>query len=88
MVDGSYKPSLSGMTCPMLYYITELYYDTIRDAILMCARKPTWVSLIYHTEPTTKKCKTEKLKSKDRYAQILRQYFGTEQPMLCWYVGN
>ena len=35
-------------------------YDTIRDAILMCARKPTRVSLIYRTEPTTKKCKTEK----------------------------
>ena len=33
-------------------------YDTIRDAILMCARKPTRASLIYHTEPTTKKCKT------------------------------
>jgi len=29
-------------------------YDTIRDAILTCARKPT-VSLIYGTEPTTKK---------------------------------
>jgi len=26
-------------------------YDTIRDAILTCARKPTWVSLIYRTEP-------------------------------------
>ena len=25
----------------------------------MCARKPTWVRLIYRTEPTTKKCKTE-----------------------------
>ena len=37
-------------------------YDTIRDAILTCARKPTWVSLIYRTEPTTKKCKTEKTK--------------------------
>ena len=24
-------------------------YDTIRDAILTCARKPTWVSLIYST---------------------------------------
>jgi len=35
-------------------------YDTIRDAILTCARKPTRVSLIYRTEPTTKKCKTEK----------------------------
>jgi len=30
-------------------------YDTIRDAILTCARKPTWVSLTYRTETTTKK---------------------------------
>jgi len=46
-------------------------YDTIRDAILTCARRPTWVSLIliYRTETTTKKCKTEKLKSKNGYAQ-------------------
>ena len=44
-------------------------YDTIRDAILTCARKPTWVSLIYRTEPTTKKCKTERLKSKNGYDQ-------------------
>ena len=44
-------------------------YDTIRDAILTCARKPTWVSLIYRTETTTKRCKTEKLKSKNGYAQ-------------------
>jgi len=34
--------------------------DTIRNAILTCARKPTWVSLIYRTEPTTKKCKNRK----------------------------
>jgi len=33
-----------------------LTYDTIRDAILTGARKPTWVRLIYRTEPTTKKC--------------------------------
>jgi len=31
-------------------------------------KKPTQVSLIYRTE-TTKKCKTEKLKSKNGYAQ-------------------
>jgi len=37
-----------------------------RDAILTCAGKPTWVSLIYRTEPTTKKCKTGKLKIKKR----------------------
>ena len=39
-------------------------YDTIRDAICTCARKPTWVSLIYRTEPTTKKCKNRKTKSR------------------------
>jgi len=44
-------------------------YDTIRDAILTCARKPTWVSLIHRTEPTTKSVKTEKLKVEKRYAQ-------------------
>jgi len=38
-------------------------YDTIRDAILASAQKPTRVSLIYRTEPTTKKWTTEKLKS-------------------------
>jgi len=26
------------------------YFDTIRDAIVMCARKPIWISLIYRTE--------------------------------------
>ena len=41
----------------------------IRDAMFTCARKPASVSLIYRTEPTTKKCKTEKLKSKNGYAQ-------------------
>jgi len=41
----------------------------IRDAILMCARKPTSVRLIYRTETTTKNCKTEKLKSKNRYVR-------------------
>jgi len=30
-------------------------YDTLRDASLTCARKPIPVSLIYRTEPTTKK---------------------------------
>ena len=45
-------------------------YDTIRDAILTCARKPTWVSLIYRTEPTTKKCRNrKKLKVENRHAQ-------------------
>jgi len=45
--------------------LVTIRYDTIRDAILTCARKPTWVSLIYHTEPTIKKCKNRK-KTKSR----------------------
>jgi len=44
-------------------------YDTIRDAISTCARKPTWVSLIDRTGTTTKKCKTEKLKSNNGYVR-------------------
>jgi len=35
-------------------------YDTIRDAVLTTAQKLTWVSLIYRTEPTSNKRKTEK----------------------------
>ena len=46
------------------------HYDragvTIRDAILTCAQKLTRISLIYRTEPTTKKWKTEKVKSKKK----------------------
>jgi len=54
--------------------VSSKRYDTIRDAILMCAKKVTGVSLMYHTEPTTKKWKTEKLKSKKiGYAQKFRK---------------
>jgi len=35
-------------------------YDTIWDAMLTCNQKLTWVSLIYCTEPTTKKWKNRK----------------------------
>ena len=38
-------------------------YDTIRDVILTCAWKPTWVSLIYCMETTAKKCKNRKTKN-------------------------
>jgi len=48
-----------------IYTFFTIRYDTIRDAILTCARKPTWVGLIYRTETTTKYCKTEKLKGKN-----------------------
>jgi len=36
----------------------------MRDVVLTCAQKLTHVSLIYRTEPTSKKRKTEKVKSK------------------------
>ena len=56
--------------------------STIRDAILTCAQKPTRVSLVYRTELTTKKLKTEKLKSKkNRYAQKCQQ---TVQEIQSW----
>jgi len=35
----------------------------------MCAQKLTLVSLVYHTEPATKKWKEEKVKSENGYAQ-------------------
>ena len=38
------RPSLHAV------YTLQIRYDTIRDAILTCARKPTYVSLIYRTE--------------------------------------
>jgi len=66
-------PSVLLQTCIGLNFVflrvLHKGYDTIRDAILTCSRKPICVSLIYRTEPTTKKCKTEKVKSKNGYAQ-------------------
>jgi len=64
--------AISQSSSSSLHFSTysQVRYDTIRDAILTCARKPTWVSLIYRTEPTTKKCKNrKKLKVENRYAQ-------------------
>ena len=55
----AYTLTISG--CPVDKFASSvLRYDTIRDAILTCARKPTWIGLIYRTETTTKNCKTEK----------------------------
>jgi len=42
-------------------YDTRCYFNVRSKANI--------VSLIYHTEPTTKMCKTEKLKSKHGYAK-------------------
>ena len=47
----------------------ELCFVLVYFQSVESSRKPTWVSLIYRTETTTKKCKTEKLKSKNGYAQ-------------------
>ena len=37
------------LQCEQNFVRIKKNYDTTRDAILMCARKPTWVSLIYRT---------------------------------------
>ena len=55
---------LPARLCHLAFSNTHALYDTIRDAILTCVRKPTWVSLIYRTQPTTKKCKNRKTKSR------------------------
>jgi len=57
------------MVIPPMSYpsdASDVSYDTIREAILTCAQRLTSVSLIYRTEPTTKQCEKEKLKSKKR----------------------
>ena len=41
----------------------KILYDMIRYAIVTCNQKMTWVRLMYSTEPTTKKWRTEKLKT-------------------------
>jgi len=64
---GPLRPEARGichichMVNPALLSVT-IRYDTIRDAILTCARKLTRVILIYRTEPTIKKCKNRKTK--------------------------
>jgi len=66
MLLGGIFLSLLEKNTPRPYgrYISHrLRYYTIRDAILTFDRKPTWASLIYRTETTTKKCKTEKVKT-------------------------
>jgi len=67
----SLAPVKSRMVLPFWYRLTWVVPEKgplkgcvcVRDAILTCARKPTWVRLIYHTETTTKKCTTEKVKT-------------------------
>jgi len=53
-------------------YVLSIRHDTIREASLTCARKLTQFSLIYRTEPKTKKWKKEELKRNNGYAQNYR----------------
>jgi len=80
-----YSLTLDRHTLPTGKRHVKTSYDTIWDAILTCARKLTWVSLICHTKPTTKKWKTEKRKSKkmdmlhlnpDRFTFLVSAYPG------------
>ena len=68
-----------------IFLLRTIRYDTIRDASLTCARKPTWVGLIYRTETTSKNCKTEKLKSKNRYVRSNSKSLGN---LLCRFLSN
>ena len=64
-LDAGQSPTFTRPIVPscVQQHPCTIRYDTIRDAILTCVRKPTWVSLIYRTQPTTKKCKNRKTKS-------------------------
>jgi len=42
----------------------NLYYDTIRDAVLTCANKLTQISLIHRTEPKIEKWRKRKTKKR------------------------
>ena len=66
--------------------IAMIRYDAIQDVILTCARKPTWVSLIYRTETTTKNCKTKNLKSKNGYARSNSKSLGNHDTL--WYTSR
>ena len=63
-------------------------YDTILDAILTCARKPTWIGLIYRTETTTKNCKTEKLKVKADMLKVTVKVVRSEKKKKKGYSGK
>jgi len=60
MADEYFKSSGWMWSITLLFQSSVCGYDTIQYSILTCARKPTRVSLIYRTETTAKKCKTEK----------------------------
>jgi len=45
----SFWPHIRIASCVVSNRIVIRKYDTIRDAIVTCARKPTWVGLIYRT---------------------------------------
>ena len=47
-------------------YLVRTYDTRCYFGVMACTQKLTWVSLIYHTEPTAKKWKAEKLKSTER----------------------
>jgi len=53
VLRNSFSGKRMKKSCQKFLEVT-IRYDMIRDAILTCARKPTWVNLIYRTELTTK----------------------------------
>ena len=57
---NSTQPQNGRRTRVAVLTLDRIRYNTIRDAILMCAQTLTWVSLIYRMEPTTKKWEKKK----------------------------
>jgi len=53
--------------------IVEKARETIQGGVLACNQKLTWVSLIYRTEPTTKKWKNQKVKKTEKLSSIGKQ---------------
>jgi len=62
------------------HLLTSMIWYDIWEVMLTCAQKPTWDSLIYCMEPTTKKRKTEKLMCHAWPPQHLAH---TEHPHTC-----
>ena len=64
------------------YRRAHVRYDTIRDAILTCARKPTWIGLIYRMETTTKNVKQKNWKAKADMLEVTVKVWGIMQFVL------
>jgi len=68
--------------------VDTIRYDTIRDAILTCARKPTWVGLIYRTNKIVDNMVFEQLKRGRTvgYDNFTPEHIIHSHPVLIWHL--